>query len=196
MDYEQQAPEINSARMYSGAGPDPMYAAVSAWNSLAAQVDNTADALADVLRILLEEWTGPTAVRMFQATAPFQLWLIGLAQQIRQTAAQLDGVYQAYRLAFRATVHPQTIAANRLELKKLTAANLLGLHDKEIQDLEEEYLQYWAQDIDVMKAYETTVNLALAALPSWTSAPGVAANAGVVRQASAMTVLSQLLRST
>lgn len=195
MDYLTQSPEVNSDLMYAGAGPDPMYAAVITWQNLANQVDNAAVTFADVLGMLLKEWTGPTAIQMFQAAAPFPLWLAGLAQQIRHTGAQLDCVYQAYCVAYKKTVAPQTIATNREELAKLTKANLLGLRDAEIQALEDEYSQYWAQDIEAMQIYEVTVNLALVGLPSWARPPGVAVEGEGAVPPGVKAVLRQLTKS-
>jgi hypothetical protein len=42
MDFGLLPPEINSGRMYSGAGSGPMLAASAAWDGLAAELGSTA----------------------------------------------------------------------------------------------------------------------------------------------------------
>jgi PPE-repeat protein len=60
LDFAMLPPEVNSARMYSGAGSGPMLAAASAWNGLAAELHSTALSYGKVLTALSsEEWYGP-----------------------------------------------------------------------------------------------------------------------------------------
>ena len=42
LDFAMLPPEVNSGRMYSGAGSGPMLAAASAWHGLAAELRSTA----------------------------------------------------------------------------------------------------------------------------------------------------------
>ena len=50
IDYAVLPPEINSARMYSGAGSAPMLAASAAWNQLAAEMRSAAASYSSVSR--------------------------------------------------------------------------------------------------------------------------------------------------
>ena len=75
MDFAVLPPEVNSGRMYSGAGPGPLLAAASAWNGTAAELRTTALAYSSVLSELTEQWQGPTAAAMMAATAPYVAWL-------------------------------------------------------------------------------------------------------------------------
>ena len=44
MDFGALPPEINSARMYAGPGSTPMLAAASAWDQVAAELDQDPEA--------------------------------------------------------------------------------------------------------------------------------------------------------
>lgn len=71
VDFAALPPEINSARMYTGAGAAPMLAAASAWKGLAAELRATALSYASVLAALTsEEWYGPASASMAAAAAP------------------------------------------------------------------------------------------------------------------------------
>ena len=55
MDFGALPPEINSARMYAGAGAGPMRAAATAWHTLAAELSSTAAGYDSVLTELTGE---------------------------------------------------------------------------------------------------------------------------------------------
>lgn len=55
MDFGALPPEINSARMYAGAGAGPMMAAGAAWNGLAAELGTTAASYESVITRLTTE---------------------------------------------------------------------------------------------------------------------------------------------
>lgn len=115
-------PEINSARMYTGAGAAPMLAAASAWQALAAELHATVLTYDVVLSVLTgEEWFGPAAASMAAAAAPYVAWMGTTAAQADQTATQAQAAAAAYEVAFAATVSPSTIAANRAQLATLVA---------------------------------------------------------------------------
>jgi PPE-repeat protein len=61
LDFAVLPPEVNSGRMYSGAGPGPLLAAASAWNGIAAELRSTALSYGSVLSELSEQWQGPTS---------------------------------------------------------------------------------------------------------------------------------------
>ncbi|WP_263988527.1 PPE family protein, partial [Mycobacterium conspicuum] len=65
-------PEINSARMYLGAGPGPMLSAGAAWDELAGELDAAADGFGSVTSGLVGgAWQGPAATAMASAAAPY-----------------------------------------------------------------------------------------------------------------------------
>ncbi|WP_373140908.1 PPE domain-containing protein, partial [Mycobacterium marinum] len=73
------APEINSARMYSGAGSGPLLAAAAAWDALAGELGSAVASFGSVTSSLAEgAWQGAASQAMASAAAPYAGWL-GLA---------------------------------------------------------------------------------------------------------------------
>ena len=73
LDFALLPPEINSGRMYSGAGVGPLVAAASAWKSLAAELRSTALSYGSVLSGLTGEgWHGPASAAWRQR--PRRMW--------------------------------------------------------------------------------------------------------------------------
>lgn len=69
MDFGALPPEINSARMYAGAGAGPMMAAGAAWNGLAAELGTTA---ASYESVITRQWVRP---RWRWSPQPSPIWL-------------------------------------------------------------------------------------------------------------------------
>jgi PPE-repeat protein len=61
MDFGALPPEINSGRMYAGAGPGPMLAAAAAWDGLASALGSNASSYQSVVEGLAGSWQGPSA---------------------------------------------------------------------------------------------------------------------------------------
>ena len=147
LDFAMLPPEINSGRMYSGAGSGPMLAAASAWNGLAAELRATALSYGSVLSELTsQEWHGPASAAMAAAATPYVAWM-------SSTAAQAEAAAAAYEAAFAATVPPPVIAANRAQLMGLIATNILGQNTAAIAATEARYMEMWAQDAGAMYGY-------------------------------------------
>ncbi|MGO9926970.1 MAG: PPE family protein [Mycobacterium sp.] len=154
LDFAMLPPEVNSGRMYSGAGSGPMLAAASAWHGLAAELGSTALSYSSVLSGLTsEEWHGPASAAMSAAAAPYVAWLSTTAEQAEQTAAQAEAAAAAYETAFAATVPPPVITANRAQLMALIATNILGQNTAAIAATEAQYAEMWAQDAAAMYGY-------------------------------------------
>jgi PPE-repeat protein len=154
MDYGALSPEVNSARMYTGAGSAPLLAAATAWNSLAAELASTADSYQSVIDGLIDYgWQGSAAEAMAAAVAPYLTWMTTTAGQAEQTAAQANAAASAYEAAFAATVPPAQVAANRTQLSNLVATNMLGQNASAIAAVEAQYGQMWAQDAAAMYGY-------------------------------------------
>ena len=205
LDFAMLPPEINSGRMYSGAGTGPMLAAASAWNGLAAELRATALSYGSVLSELTsDEWHGPASAAMAAAATPYVAWMSSTAAQAEQTAAQAEAAAAAYEAAFAATVPPPVIAANRAQLMGLIATNILGQNTAAIAATEARYMEMWAQDAGAMYGYAGSSAVATQLTPftepqQTTSPGGLMAQSAAVAQAAStpagtqQSTLSQLV---
>ncbi|WP_152162571.1 PPE domain-containing protein, partial [Mycobacterium tuberculosis] len=86
-------PEINSLRMFIGAGTAPMLAAAAAWDGLAEELGTAAQSFASVTAGLAgQAWQGPAALAMAAAAAPYAGWLTAAAAQSAGAAGQARAV--------------------------------------------------------------------------------------------------------
>jgi PPE-repeat protein len=105
MDFAALPPEINSGRMYAGAGSGPMLAAAAAWDTLAAELHSAASSYQSVLAGLIAgPWLGPSSASMAAAAAASGAWMNATAAQVEQTAAQAKMAAATYGTAFADTV--------------------------------------------------------------------------------------------
>ncbi|HXS87477.1 MAG TPA: PPE family protein, partial [Mycobacterium sp.] len=157
MEFGNYPPEVNSARMYAGAGSGPMLAAAEAWDSLAAELHSVANSYQSVISGLTAgSWMGPASVSMSAAAASYAAWLRATAAQAEETGAQARSAAAAYQTAFTATVPPPMVAANRSQLMTLIATNLFGRNTQAIAANEAQYGQMWAQDAAAMYGYSAS----------------------------------------
>ncbi|OBB87710.1 hypothetical protein A5760_25825 [Mycobacterium colombiense] len=149
-------PEVNSARMYAGAGSGSLLAAAAAWNSIGAEMHSTAMSYDAVINSLVSEgWLGPASANMAAAVAPYLEWLNTTAAQAEQAGASATAAAAAYEAAFAATVPPPLVAANRTLLANLVASNIFGQNTGAIAATEAQYGEMWAQDASAMTSYTT-----------------------------------------
>ena len=153
MDFAALPPEINSGRMYAGAGPGPLLAAAAAWDDLASELGSNASSYQSVISGLGSSWQGPSSTSMAAAAAPYVSWMTATAAQAEETANQARAAVAAYETAFAATVPPPVIMANRTLLMTLIATNILGQNTPAIAATEAHYMQMWAQDATAMYGY-------------------------------------------
>jgi PPE-repeat protein len=153
MDFGALPPEINSGRMYAGAGPGPMLAAAAAWDDLASELGSTASSYRSVVDGLSGSWQGPSSTSMAAAAAPYVAWMNTTAAQAEETANQARAAVASYEAAFAATVPPMVIVANRTLLMTLIATNILGQNTPAIAATEAHYMEMWAQDAAAMYGY-------------------------------------------
>jgi PPE-repeat protein len=153
MDFGALPPEINSGRMYSGAGPGPLLTAAAAWDALADELSSTASNYLSVVEGLTSSWQGPSSMSMAAAATPYVTWMTTTAAQAEETANQARTAVAAYEAAFAATVPPPVIVANRTLLMTLIATNILGQNTPAIAATEAHYMQMWAQDAAAMYGY-------------------------------------------
>lgn len=185
LDYGALPPEINSGRMYAGAGPGSLLSAAGAWNTLAAELYAAAHSLQSVISELSGPWQGPSSAAMVAAAAPYVAWMHATAAQVQQTAAQATAAVAAYDAAFAATVPPPVIAANRAELAALVATNVLGQNTAAIMATQTRYAEMWAQDAAAMYGYAAN-SASAAMLKPFTAPPQTTNPAGQAGQASAV----------
>jgi PPE-repeat protein len=171
LDFGALPPEINSGRMYVGAGAGPMLAAAAAWDELAAELHSTAASYGSTIESLaVGPWTGPSSIAMAAAAAPYVQWMSATGLQAELAATQAKLAAGAYEAAFAATVPPPIIAANRSQLATLVATNLLGQNTPAIAATEAHYMEMWAQDAAAMYAYAGS-SATSSQLPPFTEPP-------------------------
>lgn len=154
LDFGALPPEINSGRMYVGAGSGPLLAAAAAWDELAAELQATGASYNSTVEALATgPWTGPSSIAMAAAAAPYVAWINATGAQAEEAGAQAKLAAGAYEAAFAATVPPPVIAANRALLATLIATNFLGQNTPAIAATEAQYMEMWAQDAAAMYGY-------------------------------------------
>jgi PPE-repeat protein len=165
MNFSVLPPEVNSARMFSGAGSGPMLEAAAAWDGLASELGSAAASFSSVTSGLTDQaWQGPAAAAMTAAAAPYTQWLSAAATQATGAAGQARTVAGAFEAALAATVHPLQVAANRNGFVQLVMSNLFGQNAPAIAAAEAEYEQMWAQDVAAMVGYHAGASAAGGAL--------------------------------
>ncbi len=188
LDFAWLPPEINSARIFAGAGSGPLHVASVAWEGLAQDLQTSAASFGSVITALTAgPWSGPAAAAMAASAAPYVGWLSGAAAQAASTAAQARAAAVAFETALSATVHPLAVTANRTTLSALLATNVFGFNAPAIAATEFGYAEMWAQDVGAMLGYHagaTSVastlaafsvpSLNLAGLSSWAGQVGTA----------------------
>lgn len=185
MDFALLPPEVNSGRMYAGAGPGPLVVASAAWDRLAATLSAAASSYRAVVTELAgSSWQGPSATAMTAAAEPYVSWMTVTAAQAEQAAGQARAAVAAYEAAYAGTVPPPAIAANRAELAALIATNFFGQNLPLIAANQAEYGLMWAQDAATMYGYAAG-SAAATQLPPIPPAPETTTPTGVGRQLAA-----------
>jgi PPE-repeat protein len=186
IDFGLLPPEINSARMYAGAGPGPLLTAAAAWDGLAEELYSAASSYGSVVSGLTSlAWQGPASASMVAAVTPYVAWMSATAAQAELAGIQAKVAAVAYETAFAATVHPAVIAANRAQLMVLIATNFLGQNTPAIAVTEAQYAEMWAQDAATMYSYAGTSATATQLTP-FTSPMPIASPGGLSGQAAAL----------
>jgi PPE-repeat protein len=191
VDFGALPPEINSGRMYAGAGSGSLAAAAAAWEALASQLGSAATSYRAVVSDLTAgPWEGPSSLSMAAAATPYAVWTSTTATAAEQTASQLTSAIAAYETAFAATVPPPLIAANRASLASLVATNIVGQNTPAIAATEAQYAEMWAQDAAAMYGYAGASAAATTVTPfnpppQTTNLAGTSTQAAAVTQAAA-----------
>jgi PPE-repeat protein len=187
LDFGALPPEINSGRMYVGAGSGPLLAAAAAWDELAAELEATGASYSSTIEALATgPWTGPSSIAMASAAAPYVAWINATGAQAEQAGAQAKIAAGAYEAAFAATVPPPVIATNRALLATLIATNILGQNTPAIAATEAQYMEMWAQDAAAMYGY-TASSATASQLTPFTEPPKTTNESAGPTQAAAVT---------
>ncbi len=167
MNFSALPPEINSLRMFSGAGAAPMLEAGAAWSTLASELDSAAESFSSLTSALAADaWQGPASQAMMAAATPYADWLSAASAQASGAASQAQAVAGAFEAALAATVHPAAVTANRSGLVNLVLSNLFGQNAPAIAAVEGIYEEMWAQDVAAMVGYHAGASAAVAQLVS------------------------------
>ncbi|WP_125079332.1 PPE family protein [Mycobacterium sp. P7213] len=187
IDYGALPPEVNSTRMYAGAGSGPMLAAAGAWDVLAQELSVTAAAVDMAIADLTSgPWRGPSAAAMAAAALPFTNWFKMTAAKAEEAAMQAKAAAAAFEAAFAMTVPPQMVFANRAQLMALVATNFFGQNAAAIAATEAHYAAMWAQDTAAMYTYAGG-SAAASQLTQFTSPPQTTNPGAQAGQATATT---------
>jgi PPE-repeat protein len=186
LDFGALPPEVNSTRMYSGAGSGPMATAAAAWNGLAAELNSAATSYQTLVSELTSGlWVGPSSMSMTAAAASYVSWMSTTAAQAVRSASQLGSAVAAYEAAFAATVPPSEIEVNRALLAALVATNAFGQNTPAIAATETRYAEMWAQDAAAMYSY-AAASAAATTLKAFTAPTQQTDPAGTANQAAAV----------
>src|ERR1700710_2592983 len=154
MDFGALPPEINSARMYTGAGAGPLLTVSIAWEELATELGAAASAYSSVITGLTAgPWLGRAAIAAASAATPFAVWMGATAAQAQDAAGQARAAVGAFEAAYAMTVPPTVVTANRVLLAALVATNFFGQNAPAIAATEALYSEMWAQDALAMYSY-------------------------------------------
>ncbi|ALL56262.1 PPE family protein [Mycobacterium haemophilum] len=173
MFFDSLPPEIISAKMYTGAGPDSMFAAAAEWENTCYAMRDTVGPLAAAVAVLQEQWLGASAIGMAEAAAPYRQWLDVLCWQIYRTAEQAYRLVEAYSDARQMVVSPEAIAWNRTQFQALIAADMFGENASAIAAVENQYHRFWAWNVKVMEAYAAAVADRLSKITPWPEPPEI-----------------------
>ncbi|REM84888.1 PPE family protein, partial [Mycobacterium tuberculosis] len=196
MSFAVLPPEINSARLYVGAGLAPMLDAAAAWDGLADELGSAAASFSAVTAGLAgSSWLGAASTAMTGAAAPYLGWLSAAAAQAQQAATQTRLAAAAFEAALAATVHPAIISANRALFVSLVVSNLLGQNAPAIAATEAAYEQMWAQDVAAMFGYHAGASAAVSALTPFGQALPTVAGGGALVSAAAAQVTTRVFRN-
>lgn len=172
-------PEVNSARVFAGAGSAPMLAAAAAWDDLASELHCAAMSFGSVTSgLVVGWWQGSASAAMVDAAASYIGWLSTSAAHAEGAAGLARAAVSVFEEALAATVHPAMVAANRAQVASLVASNLFGQNAPAIAALESLYEWMWAQDAAAMAGYYVGASAVATQLASWLqrlqSIPGAA----------------------
>ena len=91
---------------------------------------------------------------MGASAAPYVQWLSAASARAGQAAGQAAAAAAVFETAQSATVPPEVVAANRVQMQELVATNVLGQNTPGIAATEAAYEAMWAEDVEAMAGYQ------------------------------------------
>jgi PPE-repeat protein len=172
LDFAWLPPEINSSRIFAGAGSGPLHVAATAWDGLAQDLQASAASFDSVIvGLTAGPWAGPASASMAAAATPYVGWLTAAAGQAAGAAAQARAAAAAFEAALAATVHPAAVTSNRTTLSTLVATNFFGLNAPAIAATEFQYVEMWAADVGAMMGYHAGATSVASTMAQFSAPP-------------------------
>ncbi|MGB9305745.1 MAG: PPE family protein, partial [Mycobacterium sp.] len=183
MEFITLPPEVTSALIHSGPGPESLIEASNAWQRIGTDLDETSQSYVTVISELTGGWGGASEAAMNNAVAPYLSWMRGAAQQCQQLGNSALAAAVAFNSTASAVVPTVTVAANRLRLAQLLATNGFGKNLAAIAETESQYQQMWINNASAMYRYEAATAQATT-LSLFSPPPSIVDPSGVAAQAS------------
>lgn len=142
---EALPPEVNSALVHGGAGPEPLLQAATAFATAAMQDEVSAQTLMSILAGVQAEWSGQTAEQAAGQLQPLIAWFHALAANGTASSEQIAAAASSVAQAIAVTPHPVVVDQNRVTWGVLNGTNFMGINTPAINEKDAEYLTFWLQ---------------------------------------------------